>query len=91
MSGELLLTLFVAIVVFGPNKLPMLAEHLGKLFRQFNKLKQQATTFWRNQLNEQQLQENTRKAEKADALYQNNASTTESPSSNESFHAGKKD
>lgn len=69
-SGELLLTFLVAIVVFGPNKLPMLAEHLGKLVRHLNHLKQQVTNFWQNQLDEQQLKENTRKAEKADAVYQ---------------------
>lgn len=69
-SGELLLTLLVALLVFGPNKLPMLAEHLGKLFRHFNSFKQQLHTFWQAQLNEQQLRENTRKAEQADSLYQ---------------------
>ncbi|WED42814.1 Sec-independent protein translocase subunit TatA/TatB [Legionella cardiaca] len=71
-SGELLLTLLVALIVFGPNKLPMLAEHLGKLFRHVNYFKQQAIAFWQAQLNEQQLKENTRKAEKADALYHAN-------------------
>ncbi|MCC5014526.1 MULTISPECIES: Sec-independent protein translocase subunit TatA/TatB [unclassified Legionella] len=69
-SGELLLTFLVAIVVFGPSKLPMLAEHLGKLARHLNRLKEQITNFWQNQLSEQQLIENTRKAEKADAAYQ---------------------
>ncbi|KTD18599.1 sec-independent protein translocase protein TatB [Legionella lansingensis] len=69
-GGEILLTIVVAIIVFGPNKLPMLAEHLGKLFRHFAALKQQATTFWQEQLNQQQLQDNLRKAERADALYQ---------------------
>lgn len=71
-SGELLLTLLVALVVFGPNKLPMLAEHLGKLFRHINHFKQQASAFWQAQLNEQQLRENTRKAEQVDALYHAN-------------------
>ncbi|KTC86911.1 Sec-independent protein translocase subunit TatA/TatB [Legionella brunensis] len=71
-GGELLLTLLVAIVVFGPNKLPMLAEHLGKLFRHLNYFKQQAMAFWQAQLNEQQLRENTRKAEKVDVFYQAN-------------------
>jgi sec-independent protein translocase protein TatB len=69
-SGELLLTFLVAIVAFGPSKLPMLAEHLGKLARYLNQLKQQATSFWQSQLDKQQLKENTQKAEKADKLYQ---------------------
>lgn len=68
-SSELLLILLVAVVVFGPNKLPMLAEHLAKLFRHLNQFKQQAKALWQAQLNEQQLIENTRKAEKVDALY----------------------
>lgn len=68
-SGELLVILVVALIVFGPGKLPMLAEHLGKLFRQINLLKQKVNSFWQAQLNEQQLLENKRKAEKADASY----------------------
>ncbi|MDP1604946.1 MAG: twin-arginine translocase TatA/TatE family subunit [Legionella sp.] len=69
-SGELLVTGIVAIVVFGPSKLPMLAEHLGKLACRLNNLKQQASDFWQSTLNEQQLRENQRKADKADAHYQ---------------------
>lgn len=69
-SGELLLTLLVALFVFGPKKLPMLAYHLGKLIGRLNGYKQQAVIFWQQQINEQQLQENTEKAEKADASYQ---------------------
>lgn len=70
-NGELLLTLLVALLVFGPNKLPMLAEHMAKLFRQLNLLRQQAILFWHTQLKEQQLKENSRKAEQADQLYKN--------------------
>ena len=62
--GELLLTLIVALFVFGPKKLPMVAHHLGKLVGRLNGYKQQVSVFW-----QQQLQENTRKAEKADAGY----------------------
>lgn len=69
-SGELILTLLVALFVFGPKKLPMLAYHLGKLFRRFNDYKQKMVVFWQQQVNEHQLQENTKKAEKADASYQ---------------------
>ncbi len=68
-SSELLLTFFVALLVFGPKKLPMLAEDLGKLFRHLMHFKQQITLFWQTQLNEQQLRENTRKGEEADRLY----------------------
>lgn len=69
-SGELFLCFLVALLVFGPNKLPMLSAHLGKLLRLLNQLKQQTTNFLETQLSEQQLKENTRKAEQADAMYQ---------------------
>lgn len=68
-SAELLVIFVVAIIVFGPGKLPMLAEHLGKLFRQIHLLKQKTNALWQAQLNEQQLLENQRKASKADAGY----------------------
>ncbi|EHL32448.1 Sec-independent protein translocase subunit TatA/TatB [Legionella drancourtii] len=69
MSMELLLIFTVALVVFGPTKLPMLAAHLGLLVRKLQQLKTQANTFWQQQLNEYQLQENKRKAEEADQQY----------------------
>ncbi|KTD17834.1 twin-arginine translocase TatA/TatE family subunit [Legionella jordanis] len=69
-SAELLIIILVAIIVFGPNKLPMLAEHLGKLYKQFLHLKEQAMAFWQARWNEQQLRENLKKAEQADACYQ---------------------
>jgi sec-independent protein translocase protein TatB len=69
-SGELLLTLLVALYVFGPKKLPMLAYHLGKFIGRINTYRQQVMDFWQQQVNEQQLQENIKKAEKADTSYQ---------------------
>lgn len=72
MSGELLLIVIVALIVFGPKKLPMLARHLGLLLRQVSQLKSKAATLWQEQLNELQLQENKRKAEEADRQYQEN-------------------
>ncbi|HAU1296640.1 TPA: twin-arginine translocase TatA/TatE family subunit [Legionella pneumophila] len=68
--GELLLIFIVAIVVFGPAKLPMLATHLGQFMRKVNQLKEHTSSFWQQQLNEVQLHENQRKAEKADLHYQ---------------------
>jgi sec-independent protein translocase protein TatB len=70
-SGELLVIVIVALVVFGPNKLPMLARHLGHLFGKFNQMKQQADNFWKTQRNEQQLRDNQLKAEQAEAKYRN--------------------
>lgn len=72
MNMELLVIFIVALIVFGPKKLPMLATHLGLLFRQIHRWKAQATAFWQQQLNEHQLQENKRKAEEADKYYKEN-------------------
>lgn len=68
-TQELLLTVCVAIAVFGPTKLPMLARHLGKLFRQLSIYKAQAINFWQAQLNEQQLKNNLDRAEKAEKAF----------------------
>lgn len=69
-SGELLLILFVACIVFGPSKLPMLARHLGMVIRKAGELKEQAYAFWDEQLHQIQLQENEQKAKKADETYE---------------------
>jgi sec-independent protein translocase protein TatB len=68
-TSELLLIFIVALIVFGPSKLPMLATHLGLLMRKMNQLREQMTSFWQQQLNEAQLQENQRKAKEADEHY----------------------
>ncbi len=68
--SELLLILVVALVVFGPKRLPMLAYHLGKLFARLHDYKEQLTAFWQQQVNEQMLEENIKKAKQADKLYQ---------------------
>jgi Tat protein translocase TatB subunit len=70
MSAELLLILIVALIVFGPNKLPMLASHLGSLMRKINQLKNQASRLWEQQVQELQLEDNKRKAEEADKQYE---------------------
>lgn len=67
--SELLVILIVTMVVFGPKKLPMAAHHLGKLVARFNYYKQQMATFWQQQLNEQQLRDNIKKAQEADDDY----------------------
>ncbi|KTD57587.1 Sec-independent protein translocase subunit TatA/TatB [Legionella shakespearei] len=76
-SGELLLTLVVALVVFGPSKLPMLATHLGQLIRKINQIKTKAALLWDEQLKELQLQENKRKAEEVDKKYHSESSKAE--------------
>lgn len=73
MTSELLLTLIVAIIVFGPNKLPMLARHISHALKQFNHLKQQASSIWHGYMNELQLQDNQHKAKLADKHYEHNS------------------
>lgn len=68
-SSELLVILLVACVVFGPNKLPMLARHLGLVFRHVSHFREQLNQFWQQQVSSQQLLHNQHKAEEADALY----------------------
>jgi sec-independent protein translocase protein TatB len=70
MSGELLLILVVALIVFGPSKLPMLATHLGILMRKFNQMKEHISLYWQQQLKEIQLHENKLKAEEVDKKYE---------------------
>lgn len=64
-SGELLVILIVALLVFGPEKLHMLARHAGRFYRQVQKTKLQLSQFWHAQQLEQQLLENERRAQEA--------------------------
>lgn len=68
-AGELFLTLLVALFVFGPSKLPMLAYHLGQLMAKINQMKAQTASFWQAEANKHQLQKNIQKAQGADAEY----------------------
>ena len=70
MSGELLLIVVVALIVFGPNKLPLLASHLGWLFRTLQQFKWQASCLWQQKISEIQLLENQYKAKVADECYE---------------------
>ena len=67
---EILIILTVALIVFGPNKLPMLAQHLGKLMKHLQRYQQTLQQFWQQQLLQQKLEENKHKAQAADQLYE---------------------
>lgn len=69
-TGQLLLTALITLVVFGPTKLPMLARHIAQFMNRLNYFKHQALIFWQKQLEQQQLEENSRKANEADEYYQ---------------------
>lgn len=60
--SELLVIGIVALIVCNPSKMPMLARHLGLLSGKINRLKNKASIFWQDQINQQQLLENIRKA-----------------------------
>ncbi len=68
-TGELLLTAFIAMLVFGPNQLPTLARQLGALIKRVNDYKQQLFLFLEAQGQEHQLQDNIKKAAEADEKY----------------------
>ncbi len=69
-ASQLLVIACIALVVFGPKKLPMLATHLGLCLKLLNKFKQQAQILWQQMLLEQQLEENKKKALEADKTYE---------------------
>lgn len=76
-SGELILTLLVALLVFGPQKLPMLARHLAWLVKQLQAWQQQATALWQQVQLQQQLEANLEKARSADQQYANQPTEAE--------------
>jgi sec-independent protein translocase protein TatB len=77
-AAELLLILIVALLVFGPSKMPMLARHLAKSYRLISHYQQQVSAFLQEQLKEQQLQDNLQKAKKADDQYQQKSDSSKS-------------
>lgn len=68
-TGELLLTSLIALLVFGPERLPTLARQLGTLVKRANHYKQQALLFLEKQKLDHELQENIKKANEADKKY----------------------
>jgi len=50
--GELLLILIIALIIFGPGKLPELGRALGKSIREFRRASQDLTAELTKELNE---------------------------------------
>lgn len=65
-TSEVLVILLVALIVFGPSKLPMLARHLGLALAKINDLKALTASFIEQEAAKQQLKENLRRAEEAE-------------------------
>ena len=52
---ELLVILFIALVVFGPKKLPELGKNLGKGLKSFKKGLDEASAEFKDQMNDNEL------------------------------------
>src|SRR3989338_9798244 len=91
-SGELILTLFVALLVFGPQKMPMLARHLAWLVKRCQAWQQQGLALWNQLQLQNQLQSNLEKAKVAEEEYsqRNYSSSPEIPTSR-GLSAGSRD
>ena len=69
-AGELILTFFIAVGIFGPKKLPMLVRHLQWLIRKINNYKYVAQQAWQTYVATQHLEEQRQSAKRADQHYQ---------------------
>lgn len=67
--AELLVILIVALIVFGPERLPQLAEKLGRLIAKTRSLTDGLKQEFDQQLNQDQLKQNQQRAEQADKMY----------------------
>ena len=78
--SELLVIFLVALIVFGPSKLPMLARHLGLILRRLGDYKTLLTGAFQllvdKELASQTLRENIKKANDADLNYQHDKNKT---------------
>lgn len=65
--AELVLILIVALVAFGPNQLPDLANKLGKFYLKVTRIKTKWSEFLYEQKQQLILEENIEKAREAEA------------------------
>jgi TatA/E family protein of Tat protein translocase len=84
---ELIIILTIALIIFGPRKLPELGRSLGKSLSEFKR----ASNELRNTLDEEIRLEEQRNAEKQRAPEPARSTATDNPSSSGSSHAQWKD
>jgi Sec-independent protein translocase protein TatA len=70
MTYEIILTLCIAIIAFHPKKWPMIAYHMARALRFIKLYKERAIAFFQQQVDLYQLEENKKKASKADQEYE---------------------
>lgn len=67
--GEIAIIIIVALVVFGPDKLPELAQRLGRLFHQWQRFTSSIQKDIEESLKEEELNKRIEKAKEADQMY----------------------
>jgi Tat protein translocase TatB subunit len=72
--GEILLALGVAVVALGPKQLPVLMKYFGKFMSVYHQGRAGLKRVLDESLQAQQLDDNLKKAQKADDLYHDKSS-----------------
>lgn len=73
--SELIVIFLVALIVFGPSKLPELGYNLGKLIAKARQLKAQLEHLLQQHQQQLALEENIKKAEQAAQHYENQSTS----------------
>lgn len=68
--GELAIVLIVALIVLGPQRLPVVARAIGRLFAKAQHFTNQFQEEVDQYLKEEQLRDNINRAEEVDKLYE---------------------
>lgn len=67
--AEVFIVVIITLVVFGPKRLPQLAQRAGKLWSSLLRLKEEMQVMLAGEVRQSELQENIAKAKQADAHY----------------------